>query len=254
MGKIDIEYLDSLPYRERLTARYGHAWELRKHYRQMSPKYKQVNSIFYNSVGRPMDSLQRRLKPLVKHTFKGSYQAFLQNRINNPDVFNRYVLSNNSSWINRCYYIDENNKLAVKDLNIYCSKNRIWGKTNFDEQQLRKKLRGQKEKELSSILLKVINNRDLFDYITNVFSDEQFLQSKIPDAEKALSDKILGYTMRWDFYSRHYYQDKVNNYKKELIIQQQIISRIKQGDYSDYYNSPNYIRSLTKECHHFEIP
>lgn len=236
----DIEKLDSLPYREGMLKRYPFQHELKKEYRKHRIP-KKAFTILKNSVGRPLSSLQRRLKYILPSTFCFNtfieWQTHIMYKDDNGFIrhFNYRGLRN----IVKYYWVDENNILQYFTSNL---PQKIKTKVNIKKSNYTSIK--NRQKTISLTLIKLINNRPLFNFYINQVKELKDYENLKEQSERSSEGDL------WKMYFIKMKEKKLRELNFKIL--EENIKQIELGNYKVFYESNEYLFSQNKECPHFE--
>lgn len=206
--------------------------------------------IIESSVGLHVDDVFSKISKIVSKNFPYSNYDVLSFSINYDERKNEGVeIYRNSKQL----YINKEGVITRVPPKSYKSY-----KTDYYRKQWLEERRQQKIRNVvvHKTLLKLINNKMLYNFYVQLIKNEKGIISSISDYHK-LTPSTKG---RNDFWARYNNQRYANKHKliaeKEIELQKvrNDISKIEAGEYNIFYESNVYLYSLQKECPHFESP
>lgn len=266
LKNIDIEKLENLPQKQKMTERltnrlelYNLGWDCRGEYRR-SENYSKATSLFYGSIGKPMSELREKLKSILTPR-RYDYLGFIKNKICVlcKDCSGNYVDNRGQVEIREIFYVDNDDILRhIPYISSNSRKRSISWQEHYSYITKRKK-RFVKNTIKFDISLKLINKPLVYKYYTDLLKNRSFYFRYVNDLilclKRVTEDPTL-YGYRWGnyYYRKSYYQKEIKNYSKKLEDIEYKIQKFIDGDVSDFYRSDEYkqMYSSLKECHHVD--
>lgn len=206
--------------------------------------------IIESSVGLHVDGVFSKISKLIPKNFRYSNHDVFSFSINYDERKNEGVeIYRNSKDI----YINKDGiitKKPPKDYKVYKSNTRY--KKEIEERK-QQKLR---DVVVHSTLLKIINNKLLYQFYVSLIKDEKRIASEINEYRR-IQPSTRKKNDIWKRIENERYANKhklITATQKQLELKRNDMSKIENGEYNIFYESNVYLYSLQKECHHFEQP
>jgi len=248
---LDLEKLSVLPYRQSIkTTLNGKlntyticGWDCYNSYWN-NETCRKIRHILENSMGKHIDDIHSKVSKM-NHIYPYSTEDVIAMYIKGDERHKYFNID--KIWYGRLYINKEGiiTKSPAKPYKSY--KNQVYRKKQLAEIKFKK----HREKVISDTLLKIINNKLLFEFYVKLLREEKSIVSSIKNFVQWQVDNIIK-EKKDDWY---YYKYKIKNNTKAEIKLQQIrkdIQSIENGYYNIFYDSNVYLYSLQKECPHFE--
>ena len=199
--------------------------------------------IIESSVGLHVDDVFSKISKIIPKNFPYSNHEVFSFSINYDERKNEGV------EIYRRY-----RKLYIDKQGIICEYIRPTNPHKYayiyKEQQEKRKIQKQRDKIIAETLLKLVNNKLLFEFYSKLLKDEKAVMLSIKEFIQWRVDNVVR-KKKDDWW--YIYKTK-NHLRAEKRLQQvkNDISKIENGEYNIFYESNVYLYSLQKECPHFE--
>lgn len=249
LKNVDLELLENAPSRtslrwrmseskQRLVDRYR--WRFYYHGDEVACL---VRRIIFGSIGKHKSTIDRKLKEVTPSAMPHLY-------INNWWIKNPKDCSSYISSFGGYLYYDENNYLREEPSTYPKKYKDIQEHERSKERTRQHKLEEQQRKAHSLVLLKLINNKPLFDFYCKLV-DERKAHQKNLAAPRPKELRYSWWTWNWEIGDWKRSKERA---EKQLPLLEQQIQAIENGDYTPYYESKGYLHSIGKECPHMESP
>lgn len=258
LKNISLKKLDNLPAKQSFSHYVDGKFNLRKdtnynYYTRHDRLYSIIRKMVAKFVDKPHDELVHCFKKyytphrssLREYT---SLPKIITTSLYDAQVSTRGVLE--IPYRREEYYIDKDGIIRVREKEKKASRLNHFYNTKKNEYKKQKLA----DRRKSLMMLKMINNRDLFDYYVKLYTTKSNLLSKIRENKHKLEyNQYNKITYKPDYW-RGWYVRQIESAKKELPTVIEAIELLEKENYSAFYNSKTYLYSLYKECHHFTTP
>lgn len=261
MVHFDIEKLDELPTHESINAfhKNNNSWERYQYsYNQI---WNTASDIIHASVGRPISSLRRRLKPFIKKLHRYSFDYFLSRQIEVVYKENgEYFIAGQGKKYSKYYdfyFVDEDDILRFKESTTKTKKYKSKTKTQLKKEKSdRRRSRKYDKKTRGLLQLYFINKPGFFSEYRNLKSEihriydyyNRYINALKPlNYEPANPQKWLNYR-KYD--SKIAFRQWLSSQNKLKTLEEHLIA-IHNGDFS-YLEKQLEYKSYKKLCPHFE--
>jgi len=243
----------------------------RRDYRHWDEHMKRAEAIIENSVGENISVIRRKVAAELKFTraHEGNISKFMSWSLVTYEMENgkKYFKDMNGRYSGNYHlyrrgvvHVDEEGILR-KYYGKRTKKERKDARKNYETITWKRKEYKQRrldKQRISHFYVKMINSPELARYYEKILSVyaklnvmEEAAHKEKPKKEK---DKYKG-MYQWEVYVwRKAREEFTSSRRKERDRIRQNLDDMMQGDFSDYYNSKEYLYTLYKECHHFAQP
>ena len=257
LNNLNFDVLETLPYRQKHFSTLDN--KLRENNRHLYKKYyhnvwkthrvRKIQHVFNNSIGKHVNNIHSKLTEIWPNNFYYyTPLSFIQSKIfKDEQDLNYSIHSFKSRWNFYGYYIDKDGILCYERYNY-----KRYKTTKSKDYRRLKKEKAEKRNIEVKTLLKLINNKLLYDFYCELIKIRNYIENKQGVITKT------GYNYRywieykyneWDTYTTRYYLSR-----NELVNWKNDIEQIESGNYDIFFKSNVYLYSLQKECHHFANP
>lgn len=257
LNNLNFDVLETLPYRQKhfstldnkLRENNRHLYKKYYHNVWKTDKVRKIQHVFNNSIGKHVNNIHSKLTEIWPNNFYYyTPLSFIQSKIFKDERDLNYSIHYENVYNKRRsygYFIDSGGILCYERYQY----KRYRATGSCDYSKLKKERKERRNIEINT-LLKLINNKPLYEFYCKLIK----ISSIFKDKNGKIIDSGYRYWIEykrnnWDQYTERYYlsNNEVLNYKND-------IEQIESGNYNVFFKSNVYLYSLQKECHHFETP
>lgn len=244
---LDLDTLSLLPKRQKMSITLSGRFESKSHGWDKNNSiynnevFKNAIYILKNSYGKHIDNVFSKVSKLVPSNspYSASY------------LVERYVSHNerNRGWYYLSSYVNQEGIITKVEPNPYKRY-----KSTYDREKWLKEraLQAKRNEIITTTLLKLINNKPLFQFYSKLLKNEKTILTSIADTNKFWREYNPKNYKGGKDYRRIQLPKRISSDEIKLQQVRRDIQKIENGKYNVFYESNVYLYSLQKECPHFE--